>query len=280
MTTDAEYVIAPPGRFPSINWPELWRYRDLFIVFAWRDISVRYKQTVLGILWALIQPVLTMIVFTLVFNRMAGISSGDGTPYAIFLYTGQLFWQYFSGTLSNASQSMVTNANLIQKIYFPRLIVPASAATAGLVDFAVASTVLAAMMAYTGFAPPLVGVLVLPVLVATAVLCAMGVGMFLAAINIKYRDVRYALPFVIQTLTYVTPIIYPVTMLDRYPLAKTLMLWLNPMSGVIANARASLLGRSALDLQALTISLAMSVVYFMLGLYYFRSTERYFADIA
>ncbi len=280
LTTEAEYVIAPPKRLPKIDWPELWRYRDLFLVLAWRDISVRYKQTALGVLWAIIQPVLTMVVFTLIFNQMAGIGSGDDTPYPIFLYTGQLFWQYFSGTLSSAAQSMVTNASLIQKVYFPRLIVPATAATTGLVDLTIAATILAAMMAYYGVAPRLLGVLVLPILVATAVLCAMGIGVFMAALNIKYRDVRYALPFVIQILMYVTPVIYPVSMLDGHPLAKALMLWLNPMSSVIANARAGLLGKGPLDGQGLVISLGMSVIYFVLGLYYFRSTERYFADIA
>ena len=141
----------PARRFISVNWRELWRYRDLFLVFAWRDISVRYKQTVLGVLWAIFQPLITMVIFTFIFNRVAKIESGDGTPYPIFLYVGLLFWQYFSGTLTNASNSMVANAGMIQKVYFPRLIVPASAAVTGLVDLAIASVVLIGMMVYYGY---------------------------------------------------------------------------------------------------------------------------------
>lgn len=275
-----EFTIAPPGRFAPINWAELWRYRDLFLVLAWRDISVRYKQTVLGVLWAVLQPVITMIIFTFVFNRMAGIQSGDGTPYPIFLYTGQLFWLYFSGTLTNASQSMVANASLVQKIYFPRIILPATAATTGLVDFSIALVILAGMMIWYGFTPGWIGVLTFPILVLTCSMCAMGIGLFLSAINVKYRDVRYALPFFISSLMFVTPVIYPVSLLDSHPWAKMAMTWLNPISGVITNARAGLLGRTSFDWNVMGISLLMSMVYLMIGLHVFRSTERYFADIA
>jgi lipopolysaccharide transport system permease protein len=275
-----EFTIAPPGRFAPIKWPELWRYRDLFLVLAWRDISVRYKQTVLGVLWALLQPLITMVIFTFVFNRMAGIQSGDGTPYPIFLYTGQLFWLYFSGTLTNASQSMVSNASLVQKIYFPRLILPATAATTGLVDFVIAMLILVGMMIWYGFVPGWIGVLTFPVLVLTCVMCAMGVGLFLSAMNVKYRDVRYALPFFISSLMFVTPVIYPVSLLDNHPWAKVAMTWLNPISGVIANARAGLLGRTSFDWKVMGISFLMSMVYLTIGLHVFRSTERYFADIA
>jgi lipopolysaccharide transport system permease protein len=275
-----EYSITPPKGFIRINWSELWRFRDLFLVLAWRDISVRYKQTVLGVAWAVIQPVVTMIIFTFIFNRMANIQSGDGTPYPIFLYAGQLLWQYFSGTLTNASNAMVANASLVQKVYFPRLILPITAATTGLVDFAIASLILAAMMIYYGIMPGLIGLITLPVLILTAVLCSMGVGLLMASLNVKYRDVRYALPFAINILMYVTPVIYPVTMLNSYPGAKAAMTWLNPMSGVISNARAGLLGHSLFQWDVLGISLLVSVIYFVIGLYYFRSTERYFADIA
>jgi len=275
-----EYIIKPQKGFIRINWPELWRYRDLFLVLAWRDISVRYKQTVLGILWAVIQPVATTVIFTFIFNRMAKIESGDGTPYPLFLYAGQLLWQYFSGTLTNASNAMVANASLVQKVYFPRLILPVTAATTGLIDFAIGALIMAAMMIYYGIAPGLIGLLALPVLVLTAVLCSMGVGLFMASLNVKYRDVRYALPFAINILMYVTPVIYPVTMLNGHPWAKTAMLWLNPMSGVISNARAGLLGHSPFQWDVLGIALVVSTIYFIIGLYYFRSTERYFADIA
>jgi len=275
-----EFTIAPPGKFAPINWPELWRYRDLFLVLAWRDISVRYKQTALGVLWALLQPVITMVIFTFVFNRMAGIQSGDGTPYPIFLYTGQLFWLYFSGTLTNASQSMVSNASLVQKIYFPRLILPATAATTGLVDFIIAMLILVGMMIWYGFGPGWIGVLTFPVLVLTCIMCAMGIGLFLSAMNVKYRDVRYALPFFISSLMFVTPVIYPVSLLDNHPWAKVAMTWLNPVSGVVSNARAGLLGRTSFDWNVMGISFLMSMVYLAIGLHVFRSTERYFADIA
>jgi len=275
-----EYSITPPRGLLAINWPELWRFRDLFLTLAWRDISVRYKQAVLGVLWALLQPISTMLIFTFIFNRMANIQSGDGTPYPLFFYTGMIIWQYYSSTLSNASNSMVANVSLIQKVYFPRLIVPATAATTGLVDLAISSLVLFGLMAWYGFMPHFTGILILPVLLIVMMLSALGVGLFMAALNIKYRDVRYALPFVIQILMYLTPVIYPVRMLDKWPIAKALMVWLNPISAVITNARAGLLGQSAFDPTGLAIASLMSIVMFIVGLYYFRNTERHFADIA
>ncbi len=279
METKRTLVIEPPKRWLSVNWPELWRYRDLFMTLAWRDISVRYKQTALGVLWALFQPFVTMIVFTFIFNKMAKIESGDGTPYPIFLYVGLLFWQYYSSTLTNASGSMVANAGMIQKIYFPRLIIPATSAITGLVDFLVSAAILIGMMFYYQFIPNPIGIIILPILIFCTMMTAMGAGMFLAAINVKYRDVRYALPFFIQMMMYVTPVIYPVTMLKNYPFIKALMLWLNPISGVITNARAALLGQGVVDWQIMGISIFMSIVFFITGLYYFRSTEKYFADI-
>ncbi|MFQ3548799.1 MAG: ABC transporter permease [Armatimonadota bacterium] len=274
-----EDIIKPPGRFVSINWKELWHYRDLFLVLTWRDIAVRYKQTVLGVLWAIFQPLITMVIFSFIFNRMAGIESGDNTPYPIFLYTGQLFWLYYSNTLNLAANSMVMNAALVQKIYFPRLIIPATSVITGLVDLAIASVILAGMMIYYGFVPSFIGILILPVLLISTVLTSMGIGLYMASLNIKYRDVRHALPFLIQSMMYVTPVIYPVKMLDGHPVIKTLMIWLNPISGIITNARAGIIGNSPIDWNMLVISLFMSIVYFILGLYYFRNTERYFADI-
>jgi lipopolysaccharide transport system permease protein len=279
MQIQTEVIISPPKRFIHVDWPELWRFRDLFLVLAWRDISVRYKQTALGAVWAVFQPVITMVIFTFIFNRVAKVESGDGTPYPIFLYVGLLLWQFYSGTITKASESMVVNANMVQKVYFPRLIVPAATAMTGLVDLAVAGLVLVAMMVFYGFAPHWQGVAVLPIILVALVLASLGVGLFLASVNVKYRDVRYALPFVIQTLMYVTPVIYPVKMLDRYPVIQKVMLWLNPISGLISNARAGILGQSALDWSALSVSCGMSVVFFALGLAYFRSTERHFADI-
>lgn len=279
MTSRTEWIIAPPRRWLAVDWRELWSYRDLFLVLAWRDIAVRYKQTALGVAWAVFQPFLTMIVFTFIFNRMANITSGDATAYPVFLYVGLLFWQYYSGTLANAGNSMIGNASLVQKVYFPRLIVPATAATTGLLDMAISAVILAGLMVHYGTAPNAVGILILPALLLCAVLGALGMGLVLASLNIKYRDVRFVLPFFIQTLMFVTPVIYPVSMLDGHPVIRGLMLWLNPISGVITNARAGLLGQGAVDFGLLGISLLMSGVYFVCGLYYFRSTERYFADI-
>ena len=273
-------VIEPPKGFMQVNWRELWAYRDLFLVLAWRDISVRYKQTVLGALWAILQPVMTMVVFTFIFNHMAGIESGNGIPYPIFLYTGLLLWQYFSATVNNSAQSMVANASLIQKVYFPRLVIPATGATTALTDLAVASAILVVMMMYYGFFPQLVGVVIIPLQLLIATFSALGVGLFLASLNVKYRDVRYALPFFINIGLYVTPVIYPVAMLDKYPVVKMLLLCLNPMASVINSARTGLLGNSPIEWNALLVALFVSIIYFLFGLFYFRRTESYFADIA
>ena len=275
-----EQIIAPPKRLVRIDWAELWHFRDLFLVLAWRDISVRYKQTVLGAAWAILQPVTTMVVFSFIFNRMAGIQSGDGTPYPVFICVGQLLWQFFSGSLTNASQALVANAGLVQKVYFPRLILPATSVTTGLADLAIASLVLVGMMIWYGVVPGLTGLIILPLLILTAVLSSLGIGLILASINVKYRDVRYALPFVINIMMYVTPVIYPLAYLDRHPVAKALMTWLNPISGVITNARAALLGNSRIQWDILAIALFISAVYLGVGLAYFRATEKYFADIA
>jgi lipopolysaccharide transport system permease protein len=276
---ETDYTIRPPGGLLSVNWRELWRFRELFLVMAWRDISVRYKQAVLGIIWAVLQPVVTMVVFTFIFNRVGKIESGDATPYPIFLYVGLLFWQFHSSTLASASNSLVAHQDMLQKIYFPRLILPATGATTSLIDTAIASLVLAGMMIYYRFSPPVFGLLLLPVFVICVGLASLGLGFFFAAINVKYRDVRHALPFFIQILMYVTPVIYPVEMLDKHVLIKNLMLWLNPISGVVTNARAALLGQGHFDWGTMAISFFMSCVYFVVGLYYFRNTERYFADI-
>jgi lipopolysaccharide transport system permease protein len=274
-----DYTIEPPGRFIRVDWKELWRYRDLFLVIAWRDISIRYKQTALGVIWAALQPFVSMVVFTFIFNRLAKVGSGDDTPYPVFVLVGLILWQYYSGTITRASESLVMNAQMIQKIYFPRLIMPVASAVAGLVDLAIATLILLAMMAAYGFAPHWQGIAILPVLLFSTVCSSLGVGFFLAALNVKYRDVRYALPFVIQTLMYVTPVMYPVSMLNKYPVVKTLMIWLNPISGVISNARAGLLGRSPIEWGVLGVSCLMSFVFLLVGLAYFKATEAYFADI-
>lgn len=274
-----EVVIEPPRGYLSVDWKEVWRYRSLFWVLAWRDIAVRYKQTILGVLWAVLQPLITMVVFTVIFNRLAKIDSGDGTPYPVFLYVGLILWQFYSATLSNAANSITGNAALIQKVYFPRLIIPATAVMTGLVDMAISAAVLAILMACYHFAPHVNGLLILPWLVVTATLSSMGAGLVLAALNVKYRDIRHALPFVIQILMYVTPVIYPVRFLDPYPIVKHLSLWLNPISGTIAVARESLLSPGQVDPYLVVSTTLATIMLFVCGIVFFRQAEKDFADV-
>ncbi|MEK7377113.1 MAG: ABC transporter permease [Candidatus Margulisiibacteriota bacterium] len=273
-----EYIISSSERRSLINLSELWRYRELFGVLSWRDLSVRYKQTILGILWAIFQPFATMIIFTFIFNNLANIQSGDGTPYPIFIYIGLLLWQLFSGIIKDSSQSLTSNANLIQKIYFPRIIIPSSVVLTALVDFICGSIILVFLMVWYGFAPHLIGLLILPVLIICSISSAMGIGLFLSALNVKYRDVSHIVPFFIQLLLFVTPVIYPIKILAGFNFIKTLMIWLNPMAGIIDCARAGIIGKSMVDWNALIISIVVSLLMFSLGLLYFKRTENYFAD--
>ncbi|MCP4680997.1 MAG: ABC transporter permease [Desulfobacterales bacterium] len=267
-------IIEPKKGWVPIDLKQIRQYRELFYFLTKRDIKVRYKQTVLGGLWAVIQPVFTMIVFTLFFGRLAKIPS-DGIPYPIFVYAGLLPWTYFSNALSASGNSLVGNANLITKVYFPRLIVPASASLAGLLDFFIAMLVLGVLMIYYQFVPGL-GLLLFPVLVVLTFMCAVGVGLWLSALNVQYRDIRYVIPFLIQIWMFVSPVIYPVSMIkEKYQW----LLALNPMGGVIRAYRASVLGHQAIDWLLLGISTAIILVIFISGLFYFRRMERYFADI-
>lgn len=267
-------IIEPKKGWVPIDLKEIWNYRELFYFLTKRDIKVRYKQTVLGGLWAIIQPVFTMIVFTLFFGRLAKIPS-DGIPYPIFVYAGLLPWTYFANAVSASGNSLVGNANLITKIYFPRLIVPAAASLAGLLDFFIAMLVLAAMMIYYQFLPG-IGILLFPFLIGLTFLCAVGVGLWLSALNVQYRDIRYVIPFLIQIWLFVSPVIYPVSMVsEKYQW----LLALNPMGGVIQAYRASLLGHQSIDWFMLGISTAIIIIIFLSGLYYFRRMEKTFADV-
>jgi lipopolysaccharide transport system permease protein len=258
----------------SIDSREIWNYRELLYFLTKRDIKVRYKQTVLGGLWAVIQPAFTMIVFVLFFGRLAKVPS-DGLPYPIFVYAGLLPWTYFANAVSASGNSLVGSANLLTKVYFPRLIVPASAALAGLLDFFIALFVLAALMAYYQFIPG-AAIFLFPVLVALTFLCAVGVGLWLSALNVQYRDIRYAIPFFIQIWLFVSPVIYPVSLVkERYQW----LLAINPMGGVIHAYRASLLGHQSVDWQLLALSTLIILAIFLGGLYYFRRMERSFADV-
>jgi len=253
---------------------ELWQYRELFYFMVWRDIKVRYKQSLLGGLWAIIQPFATMVVFTLFFNKLAGIGSGD-VPYPIFSYSALLPWTFFSTTITQMGNSLVNNQNLITKVYFPRITIPAAGAIRGLVDFAIASTLLIGMMVYYRYTPDWTFVLWLVLLVPLMAL-AMGVGMIFAAVNVKYRDVQHILPFMVQLWLFVTPVIWPVSML---PERWRLVLGLNPLAGLIEAFRACVVPTHELNLALFGISMAVTLIIFAIGALYFRRTARTFADI-
>ncbi|MFA5927115.1 MAG: ABC transporter permease [Patescibacteria group bacterium] len=270
-----KYEISPPKGLIQINLSELWRYRDLLFIFVWRDVKVRYKQTVLGIIWAIFQPLLVMVIFTVFFGQLAKIPS-DGVPYPIFVYSGLLLWNYFSSALTNASDCLIVNESIIKKVYFPRLILPISTAITPIIDFFFALIVLLGLMWYYGFAPSLSSILILVLLLLISLLTALGLGLFLASVNAKYRDVRYILPFFIQVLMYITPVIYPVSII---PARFQWIMYLNPMAGVITAARATLLHTAALDGRSPIIALGISLLIFILGVGYFRKTERFFADV-
>ncbi len=267
-------VIEPKKGWIPFDLKEIWKYRELFYFLTKRDIKVRYKQTVLGGLWAIIQPVFTMIVFTLFFGRLAKMPS-DGIPYPIFVYAGLLPWTYFANALSASGNSLVGSANLITKVYFPRLIIPASSSLAGLLDFFIAMLVIGVLMIYYQFLPGF-GILLFPFLVALTFLCAVGVGLWLSALNVEYRDIRYAIPFLIQIWMFVSPVIYPVSMVSK---KYQWLLALNPMGGVIKAYRACLLGHLPIDWFLLGISAAIILIIFFSGMYYFRRMEKTFADV-
>jgi len=277
METDAKYLveIKPLKGLVQVDFKELWRYRDLLWAFVERNIKVRYKQTAIGIGWAVFQPLITMVIFTIFFGRLAGIPS-DNIPYPIFVYAGLLYWIFFSAALSGASSSMVESGNMIQKVYFPRLIVPLSAILTPAIDFAISLVVLFGLIAFFRYPPSLSGIVMIPLLVVCTVLAMLGPGLFLAALNVKYRDVRYALPFFIQILLFVTPVIYPLSIIpERFQWIASL----NPMAGVITVARSSLLGNGSVDWLSLAVSVGIGLVLLVGGLAYFKKTERFFADI-
>lgn len=268
-----EIVITPGRRRFDVR--EIWHHRELFYFFAWRDFKVRYKQTVIGAGWAIFQPLLLMVVFTLFFNKVAGISSPSG-HYTIFAYTGLLFWNFFGNAMQAASNALVTNQNLVTKVYFPRLIAPLSATLVSLADFFFASTVFIALMVYYHVVPGLKGILlVVPMLLVTWIAAA-GLGTYLCALNVKYRDVRQILPFFIQTLMFITPVIYAVAFV---PARFREYVYLNPMAGVITTMRAELIHQGSVAVSGMLISTAVAVVLLVFGVLYFERTESRIADI-
>ena len=267
-------VIKPKKTFNWNDIREIWQYKELLYFLTWRDIKVRYKQTAIGILWALFQPFMTMVVFTIFFGNFAKMPS-DGIPYPIFVYTGLLIWQFFSASLTDVSNCLISNKNIITKVYFPRIILPISSTVTKFVDFFIASIILVGMMIYYQYAPNLIGLLIIPLLLLITFMASVGGGLFLASINVKYRDVRYVLPFFISMMMFLTPVIYPASITGKY----SWLLALNPMTGVIKAARAALLGNAPINWTLLAISGATCLIILLVGFYFFKKTERYFADI-
>lgn len=265
--------IRPPGRWAAPGLGDLWRYRELLFFLVWRDVKVRYKQTLLGAAWAVLQPFLTMVVFSVFFGRLAGLPS-DGLPYPLFTYAGLLPWQLFAFALSESSNSLVNNQRLVARIYFPRLVVPLSAALSGLVDFGFSFLVLLGMMLFYG-TPLTPRVLVLPFLVLLTLAAALALGLWLAALNVQYRDVRYVIPFIVQLGFFLTPIAYSSSLV---PAALQPLYALNPMVGVVAGFRWALLGSPAPAGPLVVISTLTTLALLAGGLLYFRRIEDTFAD--
>jgi lipopolysaccharide transport system permease protein len=275
MADEFELRIEPPKKL-SFGFKELWLYRELFYFFTWRDVKVRYKQTALGILWVLIQPVLTVTIFTIFFGRALKIPSG-GIPYPVFVFSGLLFWNAFSASVVNAGTSMISNAPIIKKIYFPRLIIPLSNLLVALVDWSIAFMLFIIItFVYSVEVSWLQALFYWPLATMVMLVGTAGVSCWLAALNVKYRDFRYVIPFALQVMLFLTPVIYPINILN-YP-GLQYVLALNPMYAVIELFRFPLLQQSNLIL--LTISLCSSVFFLLVGIYYFKSTEHYFADLA
>ena len=275
MENKYEIKIKPIQTSHLLNIPELWRYRELFYIFAWRDIKVRYKQTLLGIAWALLQPVGSMIIFTIFFGKLAKIPSND-LPYSLFVLIGLAFWGFFLNTISHAANSLIENEGIIKKIYFPRQILPLSVITTSLADFGISFLLLLLMGFYFGYIPSSASLFIIPLGLLISSLGAAGIGLFLAAFNVKYRDVRYILPYFTQLLIFLTPVIYPLSIVGRL---NRLVIAINPVAGVIESARKVLTGSVFVDYQVLAVSFISSIVLFILGLTYFRATEKFFADI-
>lgn len=269
-------TILEPGRAEKNYWRDLWRYRELFQVLAWRDLSVRYKQTIIGVAWALIRPFLTMVVFTVIFGRVAKLPSEGSTPYALMVFAGMLPWTFFATALSEASGSLVSNSNLISKVYFPRLIVPTATVVVAFVDFLISFIILVGMMVWFRFLPGW-QILLLPVFVLIAFLTSLGPGLWITALNVKYRDFRYVIPFIVQFGLYISPVGFSSSVI---PEKWRLLYSLNPMVGVIDGFRWCLLGgQSAIDWQAFGLSLGVTAFFLWLGIRQFRKTEKSFADL-
>lgn len=269
-------LILEPGRAEKNYWQDLWRYRELFLILAWRDVAVRYKQTIIGVAWAVLRPFLTVVVFTVIFGKLAGLPSDGHAPYALMVYAGMLPWYLFSTALGEASNSLVSNANLISKVYFPRLIVPCATVVVSLIDFLISFLILAAMMVWYRFLPS-AEVLLLPLFIVLALLASIGPGLWITSLNVKYRDFRYVIPFIVQFGLYVSPVGFSSAVV---PVKWRLLYSLNPMVGVIDGFRWCILGGdSPLYWPGFLVSLLIVAFFLLLGVSRFRRMEKTFADI-
>ncbi|WP_425336402.1 ABC transporter permease [Synechococcus elongatus] len=272
----AAVLVLEPNRIEKQYWRDLWRYRELFAILAWRDVAVRYKQTFIGVAWALIRPFLTMIVFTVIFGNLAKLPSEAGAPYPILVFAAMLPWQFFANALSSCSDSLIANSNLLTKVYFPRLIVPAAAVITSFVDFLISGIILVGLMAWYQWWPTW-RLLTLPLWIAIAFAASMGAGLWLASLNVKYRDFRYIVPFIVQFGLYISPVGFSSVIV---PAKWQLLYSLNPMVGVIEGFRWAILGRGAsINLVGFGLSMAIVVLLALTGVRQFRRMEKHFADV-
>jgi lipopolysaccharide transport system permease protein len=266
-------VLQPPGRWSALRLGELWRYRDLLYILAWRDVKVRYKQALLGAAWAVLQPLVMMGIFTLLFSRIANVPTG-GVPYPVFAFVALVPWTMFANATAGSGSSLVGNQNLVSKVYFPRLVIPTGAVLAWIPDFAIGSGILFVIMALFGFVPPVTAVL-LPLVMIATMIATISVGVWLSALNVAYRDVQYVVPFLIQAWLFITPVAYPTS---SVPEGLRWLTGLNPMLWVIDFCRWALLGARA-SWAIVGLSIATTVILLVSGLYYFRRVEHFFADV-
>jgi len=271
----SEKVIRRKSGWISLNLREILEFRDLLYFLVWRDIKVRYKQTALGVLWVILQPLLAMILFTIIFGKLARVPS-DGIPYPLFVYSGLLLWNFFSAALNNSGNSLIANSNLISKVYFPRLIIPASATLSGIPDFLISSVIFMGICIFYNATPQVAGIILIPFLLFLVIMVAIGCGLWLSALNVEYRDFQYVIPFLLQIWMFATPVIYPSTL---FPEKYRWLLALNPMCGIIEAFRAISIGHQQIKWELLGISIVISSLIFVSGLLYFKKVERSFADV-
>jgi lipopolysaccharide transport system permease protein len=274
-TVTKDILIIEAGRTEKNYWKDLWLYRELFYILSWRDIKVRYKQTVIGASWAVLRPLLTMIIFTFVFGRVANMAQGETAPYAIIVLAALLPWQFFSTALSEASNSLISNTNLVSKVYFPRLIIPASSVITSFVDFGISFILLIGLMIFYQYSPSW-NIIWLPIFVVISFLVSFGIGLYLTALNVKYRDFRYIVPFIVQFGLFISPVGFSST---KVPEKWRMLYSLNPMVGIIDGFRWCILGNKApIYWPSLYISLIVTIIFMIIGVWYFRKTEKSFSD--